>query len=64
MNILESEESEEQLANVLQRLRNEVKRRQLLVYPYFQDFDRVTGDHVILLITSKFNCRAVAKLVE
>ena len=51
MNVLESEEMEEQLASVLQRLRNEVKRRQLLVYPYLQDFDRVTNDHVILLMT-------------
>jgi len=39
---------EEQLASVLQRLRNEVKRRQLLIYPYLQDFDRVTGNYVIL----------------
>ena len=43
MNILESEEMEQQVASVLQRLRSEVKRRQLLVYPYLQDFDRVTG---------------------
>ena len=43
MNVLESEEMEQQLSEVLQRLRSEVKRRQLLVYPYLQDFDRVTG---------------------
>lgn len=43
MNILESEELEQQVTNVLQRLRSEVKRRQLLVYPYLQDFDRVIG---------------------
>lgn len=48
MNVLESEEMEEQVSSVLQRLRNEVGRRQLLVYPYLQDFDRVIGDHVIL----------------
>lgn len=63
MNALESEEKEEQLAGVLQRLRSEVKRRQLLVYPYLQDFDRVTNDHVILLITASC-CRAVVKPVE
>lgn len=40
VNVLESEEMEEQVSRVLQRLCSEVKRRQLLVYPYLQDFDR------------------------
>ena len=56
MIILESEEEEQLLSSVLQRLQSEVKRRQLLVYPYLQDFDRVTGvscdlvDHALAVI--------------
>ena len=64
MNVLESEEMEEQLSSVLQRLRNEVKRRQLLVYPYLQDFDRVTSDHMILVIVTSSHFRVVVKLEE
>lgn len=62
MNVLESEVMEGQLSSVLQRLRSEVKRRQLLVYPYLQDFDRVTDDHIISLITAAGHCRAAVKL--
>ena len=63
INVLESEEMEGQVAEVLQRLRSEVKRRQLLVYPYLQDFDRVTNDHAMPLMTTSC-CRAVVILVE
>ena len=55
---------EEQISSVLQRLCNEVKRRQLLVYPYLQDFDRVTDNHVILVIDTASHFRVVVKLGE
>ena len=50
MNLLESEKAEQRVSSVLQRLRSEVKRRQLLIYPYLQDFDRVTDDSCDLVI--------------
>ena len=62
MNVLESEEMEEQVSRVLQRLCSEVKRRQLLVYPYLQDFDRVTCNCVLLLTTA--GCSRVAVKLE
>ena len=40
-NILASDEDERKVQEVLARLKAEVSRRRLLLYPYFKDFDRV-----------------------
>ena len=31
------------MEGILERLRREVKQRRLLLYPYFKDYDRVSG---------------------
>ena len=43
LNTLDSEADEVKVSQVLDRLRNEVKKRRLMLYPYFRDFDRVSG---------------------
>ena len=45
LNTLESEEDEKKVQEVLARLKSEVSRRRLLLYPYFKDFDRVRDTH-------------------
>ena len=32
------------MEGILERLRREVKQRRLLLYPYFRDYDRVSGE--------------------
>jgi hypothetical protein len=43
LNVLESEEEEGKVQEVPARLKAEVSRRRLLLYPYFRDFDRGKG---------------------
>ena len=45
LNTPESEEDEKKVQEVLARLKAEVSRRRLLLYPYFKDFDRVRDTH-------------------
>jgi hypothetical protein len=37
-----SEHEERQVQEILARLASDVKRRRLMVYPFFKDFDRVS----------------------
>ena len=48
LNVLASEEDERKVQEVLARLKVEVSRRRLLIYPYFRDFDRVSQTPPIL----------------
>ena len=41
LNSLGSEDEEGQVEEILERLKQEVKQRRLLLYPYFRDYDRV-----------------------
>jgi Ca2+-binding EF-hand superfamily protein len=43
LNVLASEEDERRVQEILARLKVEVSRRRLLLYPYFRDFDRGKG---------------------
>ena len=43
-----SEEEESKVEEVLKMLRNEVKKRRLLLYPYYRDFDRVSRMYYIV----------------
>lgn len=45
LNTLGSAAEERQVEEVLARLKVEVSRRRLLLYPYFRDFDRVRIPH-------------------
>jgi len=45
LNTLGSAAEERQVEEVLARLKVEVSRRRLLLYPYFRDFDRVRYQH-------------------
>ena len=48
LNVLASEEDERRVQEILARLKVEVSRRRLLLYPYFRDFDRVRQSHPYL----------------
>ena len=43
LNPLSSPAEERRLEEVLCSLRSEVKKRRLLMYPYYRDFDMVSG---------------------
>ena len=43
LNPLSSPVEERRLEEVLSNLRSEVKKRRLLMYPYYRDYDRVSG---------------------
>ena len=45
LNTLGSAAEERQVEEVLARLKVEVSRRRLLLYPYFRDFDRMRYQH-------------------
>ena len=47
LNVLASEEDERRVQEILARLKVEVSRRRLLLYPYFRDFDRVRQSHPV-----------------
>ena len=67
LNTLESEEDEKKVQEVLARLKAEVSRRRLLLYPYFKDFDRVRDTHSELDVNSRETpdvCRGKGTHVE
>ena len=43
LNALGSQDQERELEEVLERLKTQVRTRRLMLYPYFRDFDRVSG---------------------
>ena len=47
LNSLSSYKEECQLEGVLNRLRGEVRKKRLLLYPYFRDFDRVSTEFYV-----------------
>ena len=61
LNVLESEGDEQRVQEILARLKVEVSRRRLLLYPYFRDFDRVSHLHVVLynVIAERLSVRQI-----
>lgn len=49
LNVLESDDNEQRVQEILARLKAEVSRRRLLLYPYFRDFDRVRASHLYII---------------
>ena len=45
-----SDEDERRVVEVVKRLAEEVRKRRILVYPYFKDFDRVRKQIMIYVL--------------
>ncbi len=55
LNTLPTQEEEELVARVLQRLKGEVRKIRLNLYPYFRDYDRVGGQLTSVVWCPTFN---------